>query len=350
METTRRSFLFKVMPATVAALSTFGLSGAFAAETPDESTESGAVSVVDSRGVTVELDKPAEKIVCLLNSGLNDLEMLGAADRVVGIDEWTYTNEITYQYLAQIDERIANKEIPAVDGNMEAILGLEPDLVIIWKDDTEKIDVLEQNGIPVCGIQVNNFDEVYTKLHMIATLVGKDERADEIEAYAKGVLEEIAEKTAGVEDKKTGIFVWGATMLDLAGATSTGHSMLEYCGVQDCAAGVEEEHFVAKIEDVLGWDPQAILMWNCADIDPQNYLEDSQWADVAAVKDGLVFEIADDETYFCDMWTVKYIYGIEYFALSVYPELFEDADMDSFRDSMMQELYGTTVAMPEADA
>ena len=305
--------------------------------------ENASVTVTDFRGVTINLDKPAEKIVCLLNSGLNDLEMLGAADRVVGIDEWTYTNQITYQYISQVDARLAAKEIPAVDNNMEAIIGLEPDVVIIWRDDTEKIKFLESNGIPVVGIQVNNFEDVYTKLHIIAALVGKENRANEIEAYARDTLESIAEATASVTDKKTGIFVWGSTMLDLAGVTSTGHSMLDYCGVTDCAADVNEEHFVAKIEDVLQWNPQTILMWNCADIDPESYYADSQWADVAAIQDKAVYEIQDNETYFCDMWTVKYIYGIEYFALNVYPELFEGADMASFRDSMMETLYGTAV-------
>ena len=304
--------------------------------------EDQSVTVVDSRGVTVELDRPAEKIVCLLNSGLNDLLMLGAGDTVVGIDEWTYTNEITYNKLSQIDERIAGKEIPAVDSNIEKIIELDPDVVIIWALDDEKIDALEANGIKVVGIQVNSFDEVYTKLHTIAALVDKEDRADEIENYAKGVLETISAETGALEDKKSGIFVWGASMLDLAGKTSTGHSMLELAGLTDCAEEIEEEHFVAKLEDVIQWDPESILMWNCADIDPESYYDDDQWATVKAVEDQNVFEIPDDMTFYCDMWTVKYVYAAEYFAKNVYPDLFEEVDMSAFRDDMMTELYGKT--------
>ena len=304
--------------------------------------EAAPIVITDSRGVTIELEKPAERIVCLLNSGLNDLLMLGAGDTVVGIDEWTYTNEITYNVLSKLDDRIANHEIPAVDGNMEAILELNPDVVIIWALDDEKIATLEENGIKVIGIQVNNFDEVYTKLHTIAAAVGKEDRANEIEAYAKGALTSISDKAAALEAKKSGIFVWGASMLDLAGKTSTGHSILELAGLTDAAESVEEEHFVAKLEDVLMWNPEAILMWNCADIDPENYLTDSQWATVAAVQDQNVYEIPDDMTFYCDMWTVKYVYAAQYFAKNVYPDLFDDLDMDGFRGDMMMTLYGKT--------
>ena len=100
------------------------------------------IEVTDSRGKKVSLDKPAEKIVCLLNSGLNDLEMLGAANRVIGIDACTYSNEVTYKELSKIDSRIAEKKLPAVDDNMEKIVGMNPDLVIIWAQDTEHIKTL----------------------------------------------------------------------------------------------------------------------------------------------------------------------------------------------------------------
>ncbi|NLW65493.1 MAG: ABC transporter substrate-binding protein [Clostridiales bacterium] len=317
-----------------------------ASPSPEEKGAAGAaISVTDSRGKTIELDKPAEKIVCLLNSGLNDLLMLGTGDTVVGIDEWTYTNEITYKILSKLDDRIANKEIPAVDSNMEKIISLEPDVVIIWANDTEKIETLENAGIKVVGIQVNDFDDVYTKLRTIAKLVGKEDRAEEIIDYTGNTLKSISDKTSTLsdDDKKTGIFVWGPSKLDLAGNTSTGHSMLELCGVTDCASDIAEEHFVAKMEDVIQWNPDAILMWNISDLNPEDYLGDSQWADVTAIKNKDVYEIPDDMTFYCDMWTVKYIYAAQYFAKSAYPNLFTDVDMDSFRDSMMTELYGKTV-------
>ena len=118
--------------------------------------------------------------------------------------------------------------------------------------------------------------------------------------------------------------------------------MLTLCGVTDCAKDVAEEHFVAKMEDVAQWNPDTILMWNIADFDPDGYLSDAQWANIAAIKNKAVYEIPDDMTFYCDMWTVKYIYAAQYYAKNVYPGLFKDVDMDSFRSDMMKQLYGKT--------
>lgn len=307
-------------------------------------TDAAAIRVTDSRGVTVELARPAERIVCLLNSGLNDLLMLGCGDRIVGIDEWTYTNDVTYRVLSQLDARIAAREIPAVDGNLEEIIRLQPDVVIIWAQDDEKISALESNGIPVVGIQVNSFDEVFDKMRMLAAVVGKEPRGEELIRWTQGVLDEIDAQVSTLDDadRKTGIFVWGASRLDLAGAASTGHSMLQLCGITDCAAGIDEEHFVARMEDVVQWDPASILMWNIADLDPQDYLDDSQWANITAIRERRVFEIPDDKTFYSDLWTVKYVYAVQYFAKCVYPDLFAGQDMDVFLADMMTTLYGKT--------
>lgn len=310
------------------------------------SPEKTGTVITDSRGKTIEIAYPVDSIVCLLNSALNDLYMLGAADKVVGIDEWTYSNEMTYNILSKIDTRIANKEIPAVDANVEKIISLDPDAVIIWANDTEKINALESHGIKVIGIQVNNFDDVFTKLRMVAQLVDKGDRAEEIINYTQDTLKSVSDTTDKLSDtdKKTGIFVWGGSKLDLAGSKSTGHSILELCGLTDSAAGIPEEHFVAKMEDVIQWNPDTIMMWNIADLDPQDYIDDTQWANVTAITDKAVYEIPDGMTFYCDMWTVKYIYAAQYFAKCAYPELFKDVDMDAFKDDMMTALYGKTIA------
>ncbi len=310
-----------------------------------EAQNAGQITVTDARGKEITFDGPVDNVVCLINSALNDLYMLGAADVVTGIDLWTYNNTQTYEVLSQIDERIANKELPAVDGNVEAIVALKPDVVLIWALAEDQIKALEEQGIKVVGIQVNTFDDVYTKLHTVAKLVGKEQRAQEIETYAKGQLKSIADKTAELKEKKTGIFVWGPSLLDLAGNPSTGQDLLALSGIDNAARDVAQEHFVANMEQVLQWNPQSIIMWNNNDADPQDYLGAQEWQTVRAVQDGNVFEVTDDMTFFCDLWTVKYFFAVEAIAKSVYPELFNDLDLAQVRTDMMMALYGKDVTV-----
>ena len=336
--------ILSVMMLAVMALSLVGCQQGSVDGGSKAAEETQSVSITDSRGVKIELDKPAEKIVCLLNSALNDLYMLGGADKVIGIDQWTYDNAVTYNVLSKIDDRIAKKEIPAIDSNVEKIISLNPDVVIIWAGNEDQIKALEEHDVKVVGIQVDSFDEVYTKLDMVAAVAGKKDRAAEIKEYTKNSLNGLNEKIATIKDsdKKSGIFVWGPSTLDLAGKTSTGSSLLDLCGLTNCAAKVDEEHFVAKLEDVIKWNPDAIMMWNIADLSEKDYLNSSQWKDVTAIKDQAVYEIPDEMTFYCDLWTVKYAYAAQLMAKNAYPELFKDVDMDSARNDMMMALYGKT--------
>ena len=62
------------------------------------------VVVTDFRGKEIRLEKPAERIICLLESALSGIYMLGAEERLVGISTNVY-QESVYPYYAAMDER-----------------------------------------------------------------------------------------------------------------------------------------------------------------------------------------------------------------------------------------------------
>lgn len=315
-----------------------GCNKATVAEEKKESQ--GTVKVVDSRGVEVEVNYPAKKIVCLLNSALNDLYMLGAKDQVIAIDQYTYSNQAVYDLTAQIDERVKNKTLPAIDKNIEDIVGMNPDVVIIWAGKEEDIKALEDKGIKVVGIQVDNFDDVYTKLNILGDISGKEDRAAEIAKYNKEQLKGVSDKVAKMDESKklSSLFVWGKTKLDLAGNNSTGDSIIEMAGGKNAAESVNEEHFVAKMEDVVNWNPDTMIMWNLQDLDPQSYYDDEQWAGIKAVENQKVFELP--HPFYCDLWTVKYMYSVQYLAKSLYPDDFSNIDLEKSKKEMLKFLYG----------
>ena len=301
--------------------------------------QGATVKVRDSRGKDVEVNYPAQKIVCLLNSGLNDLYMLGAKDQVIAIDKWTYDTKEVYDLTAQMDERVKDKSLPAIDKNIEQIVGMNPDVVVMWAGQEDDIKVLEDKGIKVIGIQVNNFDDVYTKLNILGSISGKEARAKEIIDYTKQQLEGIEEKLKSIDEsqKPSSIFVWGSTKLDLAGNNSTGDSIIKMGGAKNSAANINEEHFVAKMEEVVNWNPDSIIMWNINDLNPEDYFEDAQWTNINAIKDKKVYELP--HPFYCDLWTVKYAYSAEFLAKSLYPDLFNEIDLEQSKGAMLKFLY-----------
>lgn len=311
-------------------------------ETSEHDKAQKTVKVVDSRGKEVEINYPAERIVCLLNSGLNDIYMLGAKDKVVGIDKWTYDTEVVYNITSQVDDRLIDKSLPAVDNNIEKIVSLNPDVVIIWTGNEEDIKVLEEKGIKVVAIQVNNFDEVFWKMELIGKIVGKEDRSEEIINYSKNELEKLTSKLSKNNETgklKTSAFVWGPSKLDFAGDNSTGDSILKMANVKNVASEINKEHFIAKIEEVIKWNPDSIVMWNINDLDPNDYFIDKQWHNIEAVKNKEVYELPNP--FYCDLWTVKYIHSVKFIDKKLYPEIFNDLDLEIEKDEMLKFLYNT---------
>ena len=119
------------------------------------------VAVTDFRGKRIELEKPAERIVCLLESALSGLYMLGAEDRLVGISTNVYQGSV-FPYYAAMDERMRERTL-ATPGNwdfvnIESMVALQPDLVIVWSGQEESIAALEEKGIPVFGVFIERFE------------------------------------------------------------------------------------------------------------------------------------------------------------------------------------------------
>ena len=66
------------------------------------------ITVTDFRGKTLTFKKPPERIVCLIESALSGIYMLGAEKQVVGISTNVYQGNV-YSYYAAITLSILTK-------------------------------------------------------------------------------------------------------------------------------------------------------------------------------------------------------------------------------------------------
>ncbi len=297
------------------------------------------IEVVDFRNERVELDRPAVRIACLLDSGLTILHMMGIVDEVVAVDKWTYDNKGALPYSSQLDPRLASEELPAITGNIEGLLELQPDIVIIWSGH-EDIETLENSGLKVYGVQINSFDDIYKAVADLGKIAGREDRAAEINDYTRNEIEAVTELVAQVSDaeKPAGMFVWGPTLLNIAGKDSTGNDILHMAGGHNVAAEIDQEHTVANMEEAINWNPEVIMMWNSEEISPQTYYEDPQWQEIAAIKNEKVYMLPN--AFFCDLWTPKFQYSIKSAAKWLYPEIFAEMNLEQELDDMLEFLYG----------
>jgi iron complex transport system substrate-binding protein len=307
-----------------------------------------AISVTDFTGKPVMLEKPATRIICLIESALSGLYMLGAEEQVVGIASGIY-NESVAPYYAALDIRIRDKKIPS-PGNwdfvsLESVVALEPDLVIIWSSQVESIEAMEERGIPVYSVFLNNFDDVQKEISDLGKLTGKQSRADSLLSYTQqdvtGIKKNLSDAAKDnhnnrIIDRKSVYYMWAQGLLETAGTTSTVNEMIELAGAKNCCP-VEQEHVVVNMEKLLQWNPDVIFISFNAETTSGEILQMTEWQGITAVKNNHIY--ASLPLFYSDLWTLKYPFAAKTLAKFCYPDLLQNMDLETERIAMLRALY-----------
>lgn len=302
-----------------------------------------AITVTDFRGRTLVLEKPAARIVCLLESALSGIYMLGQGKRIVGISANVY-QEPVFPYYAALDERIRKKRLPA-PGNwdfvsVENVVALKPDVVIIWAQQTEVIAALEERGIKVYGIFIRNRDDVDREMLALGRMTGSEKNAEKLVSYVRGEIRRFSSRTEDIpQHRRPGVYyMWAQGNLETSCGGSTVNDLVTLSGGRNVCGHLQHEHLVVKFEQVLGWNPDVVVMWFNARKDPADIVSDEQWRLIRAVRNKRVHELP--EVFLCDLWTLKYLYAVKLVAKWTHPERFQDIDLVAEKQKMLDMLYG----------
>ena len=311
---------------------------------PSSLSAADPITVTDFRGRQITLEKPAERIICLLESALSGLYMLGAEERLVGISTNVYQGTV-FSYYGAMDERVRHKSLPTPGNwdfvNIESMVALQPDLVVVWAGQEESIRALEEKGIPVFGVQIDRFEDIHREIRALGALTDTGPRAEELIRYVEGELEAVRSRVAAPAGaaKPRVYFMWAQGPLETSGRDSTVEELIALAGGVNVAGGSGLEHLVVNLENLLTWNPEVIVMWWNDRQDPAAIMRMAGWRSLAAVRSGRVHELPDP--FSCDFWTLKYLFTLEMVARWCFPERFADShDLNSLRVQLLQTLYG----------
>jgi iron complex transport system substrate-binding protein len=318
----------------------FVLAGCTQSSHPESDKPPGMIRVTDFRGKEIILQQPASRIVCLMESALSGLYMLNAYSQLAGISTGVYNDSASQQY-ARLDERIHNKTLPAAGNwdfvNIESIVALKPDLVIIWASQNESVSAIEEYGIPVYGVDLQSFDDVFKEISDFGILTGRKGRADSLINYTKNEMEALSFASNGSSDKKTVYFIWAQGILETSGTKSTVNELIGLAGAKNVCL-MPQEHVVISKEKLLDYNPDIILMWHNNRQKPENLFELPEFCRLKAVKNKKIFELPP--VFWCDLWTLKYQLAVKILAKECYPEKFQNMNLESEKCRMLQYLYG----------
>jgi len=198
----------------------------------EASEESEFITVTDSLGREVTVPVSPEKVVCSNSGCLRYLTYLGAQDTIVGVDDI----EIEETIFSARPYSIANpqfKDYPLIgefrgNDDPEKIVAAGPD--VIFKTYVESADDADElsakTGVPVVCLNYGDLttyrDDAYQSLRIMGTVMGKEDRAEEVISYLNGLITDLNDRTAGIsEAEKTTAFIGGIAYRGPHGFQST---------------------------------------------------------------------------------------------------------------------------------
>lgn len=154
------------------------------------------------------------------------------------------------------------------NANTEEIMERNPDIIILMTDlssgDTQATaDELEdtfQIPVVVVGYELTTLDKSY---QFLGELLGVEERANELAAYCKKVIQEVKEvaQTIKEEDKVTVYYAQGSTGLQTAPKSSSHSQVINLVGgINVCnLEAVESGRLTIDMEQLFDWDPDVVI-------------------------------------------------------------------------------------------
>jgi len=228
-----------------------------------------------------------QRIVCLTEETTEWLYLLGQERRIVGISGYT------------VRPRRARQEKPRVsaflDGKIERIVELEPDLVIGFSDMQAALaDKLIRAGLNVLVTNQRSVAEIYATLRLVAGLVGCSAAAETWVGTCQARHREIAAAAAWPRRPRVYFEEWDEPLISAIAWVS---ELIGIAGGEDVFAELGRmrmgrDRVIADALEPVRRAPELIVgSWCGKKFRPERVAARPGWQAVPAVRDGRLHEI-----------------------------------------------------------
>jgi len=225
---------------------------------------------------------PPTRIVSINPSLTSILIALGAVDTLVGVDDYSATNQKEVAHLPRVGGLF--------NPSLESVVALRPGLVVLVPS-AEQRDFrrrLEELGIAVAAFENVRFDEVMENIERLGALTGHVPEA-------RARVDAIRRKRAVVAKLATGrsrpkvLVVLQRDPIFVAGRGSFIEQMLDTLGADNLAGEFADPYPRVAVEWVVARAPEVVIDLSPGSEDPTLYW--SRWPSLPAVADGRVLRV-----------------------------------------------------------
>ncbi len=267
----------------------------------------GTRTITDSKNRTVTIPDKVERVVCVGVGALRYSCYVGAADRVVGVEDYE-----TKAGMSRLYNYVNFDKFPVV--------------VVPGSDTT--LD-----------------DAAYETIRLLGELYGLETRAQELAKYLKGIQTDFDTRTAGIPDaEKPTVYVGGVSFKGNHGfeGTEAGYGPFALIHASNLADTTGQTGaFNIDTEQVLAWDPDVIFLdFNGMPLINEDYQANPAFYNsLTAVRSGKVYSQISFRSSASNLETA--LADAYYAACVLYPEQFADIDPEAKAGEIFTELLGS---------
>lgn len=331
--------------------------------------------VTDVWNREVEIPSEVNAIICLGSMAPRFAAYLDVVDMMVGAEDVDIGGvSVRYDYSPVYHEQL--KALPSVgpgggsgenNGYAEAIILLQPDVIIAGFNEDACEELQAQTGIPVVSIRYRTrgfIDEGFHRsMRVFAEVVGAGERCEEVLAFVDACKADLNDRTKDVPDEAKPKAYTGAVTFNgrhgfaftymsfpaftAVNALNVADAMLEArtgeAAAEAAASGkayIGNDGFEVDLEQIIAWDPDIIFL------DPGNMdLVNDEYAgnpgffdSLRAIQEGRVYTMPSTNAAGPN---VTYLLINAYYAGKVlYPEQFADITLEEKAGEIMERMLG----------
>jgi len=232
-------------------------------------------------------DAHSKRVVSLSPSTTETVAALGAVSLLVGRSRYCdYPPEVT--------------RLPEVGGyvdpNLEAIVALEPDLVVGARGPAGRRidDTLRARAIDTYFPKAESIDDIFTMVRGVGTRLGHADDAERLVARIERRLSEVADRVKPLDHPRV-VLLFGGLPIVGAGPKSFGDEILVRAGARN-AVTVGDAYPALDIEALVALDPDVIIDAAVAEEHGAQRITKaaSGWNRMRAVRDDHVIALVDE--------------------------------------------------------
>jgi iron complex transport system substrate-binding protein len=269
------------------------------------------LSVTDDLGVTVTLEREPERVVAMMPSHTETLCAIGACDKLVGVDDFS-------NYPPETDD------LPRLGGaftpNLEAIIALEPDLVLA-DESSDLAAALRNAGVTVYAGTAQTFEETFEKFEVLGQLVNREIEAALLVERVRGEIDAIAEQAEALEPVSV-YYEIDPTPFSVGPASFIG-VLLAKAGGDNIVTADLGDFPQLEPEFVIAADPEVIIV---SEEDADALAERPGWANITAIAQGRVVTTDAVTRDTISRPGPRMVDAVRFFAQALHPEVFGEPE------------------------